>query len=296
MTETAANKVENTSNEPAPISASSPLDTTSPATSTPMETTTEQTDVPSTTASAPPGRNRVKTSTKRSSVHPSVLVHDKPKTEVKTKAQSHPPFFEMITQAIRNLNDRGGSSRQAILKFITANYKVEPKSGNQHVKVGLKNAVKAGTLKQVKGVGASGSFKLSDALKSKEKLKVKAETKPTKSAKKMTKKKTPAKKVTAAVAAKKLTMTATKSKVPAKKQVVSKTRTKGGERKVNSVKTSATPVAAKKPKVVKKTVTKVTAKAQTKASTTMGRSLKDIKAPVRPVYKKTGRKSARKCC
>ncbi|EFX60309.1 hypothetical protein DAPPUDRAFT_19918, partial [Daphnia pulex] len=72
----------------------------------------------------------------------------------------HPTFFEMIADALKKLNERSGSSRQAILKFIVANYPVEAKSANQHIKIALKNGVKSGALKQSKGTGASGSFKL----------------------------------------------------------------------------------------------------------------------------------------
>jgi histone H1/5 len=84
------------------------------------------------------------------------------KTDSKQKNQksSHPSFFEMISEALKSLNERNGSSRQALLKFIISNYKVDGKTGNQHLKLALKNAVKAGTLKQMKGIGASGSFKL----------------------------------------------------------------------------------------------------------------------------------------
>ena len=58
--------------------------------------------------------------------------------------------------------ERGGSSRQAILKYIAQNYKLgsDEKLVNAHLKMALKAGVKNGTLKQSKGIGASGSFKL----------------------------------------------------------------------------------------------------------------------------------------
>ena len=41
----------------------------------------------------------------------------------KTPAE-HPKYEEMIKAAIRSLKDRNGSSRQAIEKYVKANYKV----------------------------------------------------------------------------------------------------------------------------------------------------------------------------
>ena len=77
------------------------------------------------------------------------------------KDAAHPKYSEMIAAAVAGLKERSGSSRQAILKYIQANYKVG-ESANTHLKVALKSGVKAGTLKQAKGTGASGSFKLGE--------------------------------------------------------------------------------------------------------------------------------------
>lgn len=85
------------------------------------------------------------------------------------KKIAHPSFIAMISDALINLADSRGSSRQAIVKFIVNNYKLEEKFVNQHTKIVLKNGVKSGNLKQSKGVGASGSFKLGDKLKLKAK-------------------------------------------------------------------------------------------------------------------------------
>ena len=44
----------------------------------------------------------------------------------KPKAKpSHPPTSEMVNTAIKTLKERGGSSLQAIKKYIAANYKVD---------------------------------------------------------------------------------------------------------------------------------------------------------------------------
>ena len=67
-----------------------------------------------------------------------------------TKPADHPKYNVMIAAAITSLKERGGSSRQAVLKYIMANYKVgnEVAKINARVKTALKAGVKAGTLKQ----------------------------------------------------------------------------------------------------------------------------------------------------
>ena len=83
-------------------------------------------------------------------------VAKKPATK---KPAAHPQYSVMITEAIETLKERGGSSRQAVLKYIQSNFKVGT-SAPTHLKLSLKRLVAANTLIQVKGVGASGSFKL----------------------------------------------------------------------------------------------------------------------------------------
>jgi len=88
------------------------------------------------------------------------------KTATKGKSThhaSHPKYSDMIKAALKSLNDRSGSSRAAILKFVLANYSLDPVQANQHLKSALKNGVKSNALKQTKGHGASGSFKLAAA-------------------------------------------------------------------------------------------------------------------------------------
>lgn len=74
---------------------------------------------------------------------------------------NHPPTSEMVNNAIKNLKERGGSSLQAIKKYISANYKVDAEKLSPFIKKYLKAAVASGGLVQTKGKGASGSFKLS---------------------------------------------------------------------------------------------------------------------------------------
>ena len=92
----------------------------------------------------------------------------KKKAAAKPKVPAaHPKYSEMIKQAISTLKERGGSSRQAILKYICKNFKVgsDETKVNTHLKMALRAGVKNNSLKNSKGSGASGSFKLGEAAK-----------------------------------------------------------------------------------------------------------------------------------
>merc|ERR1719245_197175 len=104
----------------------------------------------------------------------------------------------MIAAAIKALKDRSGSSRQAILKYICANYKVDATKAAIHLRMALKRGVAAGTLKMASASGkGAGSYRLGEKAKAEKKPKAKkpAAKKPAKkpAAKKAAKK--PAKKV-----------------------------------------------------------------------------------------------------
>ena len=165
------------------------------------------------------------------------------------KAPDHPKYIDMIVAAITSLGERTGSSRQAICKYIQANYKVGDNI-NVHVKMALKRGVTSGTLAQPKGTGASGSFKV---VKKAELAKKKPATKKKPAAKKPAAKKPAAKKP----AAKKSTP---KKKAAAKKSTPKKTK-KTAAKKTSAKKPAAKKPAAKKPaaKKVKKTPKKKTA-------------------------------------
>ncbi|XP_057316981.1 histone H1-delta-like, partial [Hydractinia symbiolongicarpus] len=139
------------------------------------------------------------------------------------KTADHPKYVDMIKAAIATLKERGGSSRQAITKYIHANYKVAENS-DHHLKMALKRGVTSGDLIQTKGTGASGSFKLGQVKKEKPKKKAAAKKprakKPT--AKKSTPKKKPAKKSTPKKAAKKPATKKASAKKPAAKKPTKK--------------------------------------------------------------------------
>ena len=156
------------------------------------------------------------------------VVAKKPK-----KPAEHPKYSEMISQAIAALKERNGSSRQAIVKYVKGNFKVADNC-DSHVKLSLKRLVAAGTLIQVKGTGASGSFKLPPQ-------KAAAKKKP--AAKKPAAKKPVAKKATKKPAAKK----AAKAKTPVKKaKATPKKKAKTPAKKAASAKKPAKKVTKKK--------------------------------------------------
>ena len=170
----------------------------------------------------------------------------------------------MIVNAIKTLKERGGSSVQAIKKFLVAQYKVDTDKLAPFIKKFLKSAVEKGQLLQTKGKGASGSFKLPVAAK-KEKVvkpkKVAAEKKPKKAAAKP--KNAGEKKVKKTIAKKPKAAAATKIKKPiaktTKKTVAAKPVVK---KEAPKPKATPKPKAAPKPKVADKPKKAVAPKAK----------------------------------
>merc|ERR1711902_243526 len=89
---------------------------------------------------------------------------DAPKAKKASKPKApaaHPKYSVMIAAAITALKDRTGSSRQAILKYVCANYKVDAAKAGQHLRLALKAGIKKGSLKMAKESGkGAGKFKL----------------------------------------------------------------------------------------------------------------------------------------
>ncbi|XP_046564003.1 histone H1-delta-like [Haliotis rubra] len=94
------------------------------------------------------------------------------------KPASHPKYCDMIKKGITSMKDRSGSSRQALLKYILANFKVDANAAKTHLKLALRAGVSNGTLKQSKGTGASGSFKIGEKSEKTKKPKAKKAVKP----------------------------------------------------------------------------------------------------------------------
>jgi hypothetical protein len=169
---------------------------------------------------------------------------NKIKMSVVKKAPEHPKYIDMVKAAIVATADKKGASRQSIVKYVLANFKVSD-NANVHIKLALKRGVSDNVLVQPKGTGASGSFKLN---KEAEAASKKAAAKKLKAA---------AKKVAVPkkVAAKK----SKKVSTPAKK--AAKSTPKKSPKKVAAKKPAAKKVAAKrtpakKPVVAAKAVAK----------------------------------------
>merc|ERR1712098_559008 len=87
---------------------------------------------------------------------------------------AHPKYSVMIAAAITALKSRTGSSRQAILKYIVANYKVDDAKAAVQVRLALKRGVAKGALKAAKATGkGAGCYKLVKVEKPKKVKKVK---------------------------------------------------------------------------------------------------------------------------
>merc|ERR1712217_94874 len=121
------------------------------------------------------------------------------KAPAKPKAPAaHPPYAAMVKAAVNALADKKGSSRQAILKYICANYKVDATKAPTRVRLALKKMVESKALVAAAAAGkkGAGSFKLAAKEPKAKKPAKKAAKKPAakKAAKKPAAKKAAAKK------------------------------------------------------------------------------------------------------
>merc|ERR1712134_150069 len=161
-----------------------------------------------------------------------------------TKKAAKPSYAFMVNAAIVALKEpRKGSSKQAIEKYIKAKWNLGDKAGTA-LKLALKRGVEKGTLVQVKGKGASGSFKLAKPFKA---PKPAAKRAATKVLKKAPKKATATKK--APKKAPKPSGAAAKKKAVPKKAAAKKAPAKKAPaKKAPAKKAAPKPAAAKKAK------------------------------------------------
>ena len=175
----------------------------------------------------------------RKSPAKSVAKKSPAKRKVVKKSAAHPSYKEMVIAAITALKQRGGSSRQAISKYIAAHYKVSENS-NSFLRAAIKRALASGVL--VANANHSGTFRINkDAV---------APPKPKK--KKVTAKKPAAKKAKKATPKKKVAPK--KKKATPKKAKKTPTKSKKSAGKSATKKKPVKKTAAKK--VVKKTAAK----------------------------------------
>merc|ERR1711878_181701 len=85
-----------------------------------------------------------------------------PKVKKAAKPAAHPPYANMIVAAIKALKDKKGSSRQAILKYVVANNKVDAAKAAVRVRLALKKMIAAKKVVAAAAAGkkGAGSFKL----------------------------------------------------------------------------------------------------------------------------------------
>merc|ERR1711953_74548 len=169
----------------------------------------------------------------------------KAKKAAKPKAPaSHPTYKVMTSAAIAALKEQKGSSRQGIIKYVVANYKLQatdPKKVNTHVKAALVRGLKEGIFKNSKGKGVTGSFKLSEKPKAPKKPKAKKTTTKKAAADKPKKPKSPKKKAAA------------KKPKAAKKPAAVEKKPKAPKSPAKKAPAAKKPKAAKKSPAAKKT-------------------------------------------
>ncbi|PIK58146.1 putative histone H1.0-A-like [Apostichopus japonicus] len=163
--------------------------------------------------------------------------------KAKPSKPAGPTTLDLIKKAIADLNDPKGSSGTAIKKQMAAKGIVK---SNVIVNKALKRGVETGVLKQVKGTGASGTFRL-DTAKAKQAQKEKE-----KKVKDQAKKKAAQEKNKAKKAAAKAKKSAAKKKPAVKKTAAKKTKKKAAS--------SSKPKKTVKPKKAVKKPVKKTAK------------------------------------
>tara|TARA_B100001146_G_scaffold70230_1_gene62104 strand:+ start:2617 stop:3219 length:603 start_codon:yes stop_codon:yes gene_type:complete len=149
-----------------------------------------------------------------------------PKKKAAPKPAEHPPYKDMVIQAIVSLKSRKGSSRQLIVKYINANFKGVGENGGKFIKAALRALLASGKVLSTKGQGASGSFKLAKVEKPKAKPKPKAKAVAKKPKAKTATKKPKAKKPAAKKAKKPVAKKAAAKKPAAKKPVAKKAAAK----------------------------------------------------------------------
>merc|ERR1719411_1188846 len=96
------------------------------------------------------------------------------KKKAPAKKAAHPPYKTMIAAALKGLKERGGSSRQAILKHVVANNKVDAAKAAVHLRLALKRGLAKGTVVKAKAAGkGAGKYKLVKVAKPKKVKKAK---------------------------------------------------------------------------------------------------------------------------
>ncbi|KAJ5548712.1 hypothetical protein N7504_004838 [Penicillium tannophilum] len=196
-------------------------------------------------------------------------------TAKKAAPAAHTSYRDMIKDAIVNLKERNGSSRQAIKKYVSANNKItfaSQSAFDAQFNKAIKSGVEKGEFTQPKG--PSGPLKLAKKeAKPAAKPAVKPAAKATKATKAAPKKAAAPKAAATKKAAPKKTATAkvtkTTAKKPAAKKAAAKPKANSGKARKTKTPSTAAPAIVEQPKILGKTksgrVTKTTAPPPTKA-------------------------------
>ena len=139
------------------------------------------------------------------------------------KTVNHPTYAEMVASSIAMLKDRRGSSRQAITKYVCANYDVDAVRASFYIQKALKKGIEEGTFKKAKESGkGAGSYKLVEKAKKKKSAAKKVKPSTKKSGVGAAKKKAVKKPVAAKKSKAEKKTKATKVNIPGKKSVIKK--------------------------------------------------------------------------
>lgn len=216
------------------------------------------------------------------------------KSASKKHVMEHPKYAEMVHQALGSLKERGGSSRQAVLKYIMKNFNVGKDENvvNTHLKIALRAGVKNASLKQSKGSGATGSFRLGEEAKKKKTVKTAkpAGTKKAKTPPAAKIRKTAGDKKSVKSPKKKMTKKAT-----TKTAVASVKKTTTPKPAAKAVATSKKPKTDKPKKVAGGAAKKVKADKKAKSSSSTSGASKIVKKPAAkraPLVKKSSKPTA----
>ncbi|XP_047476772.1 late histone H1-like [Penaeus chinensis] len=80
--------------------------------------------------------------------------------EASSQGSPRPTYLAMVLEAVLALDDRRGSSRQSIVKYIAYQFGLDAKKSGGRVNQALKKALEMGILRQTSGSGVVGSFKI----------------------------------------------------------------------------------------------------------------------------------------
>merc|ERR1711972_563975 len=103
----------------------------------------------------------------------SAPIQTQQRKNLKISEHLHPPYSAMIIEAIQSMQEKTGSSRPAILKYILANNKVDAVTAPNRVRLGIRKLSEAKKIvagSNVAGRKGAGSFKVAAAAPGKKKI------------------------------------------------------------------------------------------------------------------------------